>query len=118
EAGQLGHGCNRQGGPRLTGVGGDEGERREVEHHVVDELHVLAGHLDARPGHAGAHEDRDVELAALGVDGVEAPVVDRHLRNAAGRAGRHRLDAVRLVVIYHLADVLTAHLSTYGHGWD
>ena len=44
----------------------------------------------ARPGHARAHVDRDVELDALGVDREELLVVDRHLRvePARERAGR------------------------------
>ena len=81
--------------PRLAAVAGDERELGEVVHDFVDELDVLAGHLaDARPGHARAHEDRDVELAALRVERVELLVVDRHLREAAGRERSHRADAV------------------------
>ena len=80
----LEHQLHGQVGPRLAAVAGDEAQLGEEPADLVDQLHVLARHRHPRTRHADAHEDRDVELDALGVDRVDPLVVDRHLRVAAG----------------------------------
>ncbi len=77
--GPLEHELYRQVGPRLAPVPGHEDEIGEVIHHLVDQLDVLRGELQPWPGHAGADEYRDVQLNALGVDGIHLFVVDRDL---------------------------------------
>ena len=97
---------------------GHEHQVGEVVHHLVDELDVLAGRLEARPRDPGTAEDRDAQLNALGVDRVHLLVVDRHLREGAGREAPDRTHAVRLVLGDQTPDALHAVVRVDGGRGD
>ena len=86
----------------------DELELGEEPADLVDPLDVLRRHRQARPGHAAADADRDVELDRLRVDRVEALVVDRHLRAQPRRERGQRLDAEAVVQRDDLAHLVHA----------
>src|SRR5262245_8897672 len=107
-----------QVGPGLAAVAHHEPELREAPADLVAELDGLPEHRDARAPHADADEDRKVELHALGVDRVEALVVDRHLRGAASGEGAHRLDADLLVHALEVAQRRDALVGVDPAGGD
>ncbi len=109
----LEHELDDQVVPRLTPVAGHEGELGEVVHHLVDALDELWAHRQAGAGHAGAHEDRDVELTARRVDRVVQRAVDRDLGRAAHREGADGLD---VPLVLETADL--AHLAHHVVGID
>ena len=87
QVGPLEQQLDAQVGPRIAAVTHDDAEFREEPGDFVEQAGVLALVGHARTGHADQHVDRDVELDALGVDGVEALVVDRRLRVCKARRG-------------------------------
>ena len=59
---------------------------------MVDSFDVLAHHGNPRPGNSDTAEDRNVEFNTLGVDRVEALVVNGNLWNTTGREGSDGFD--------------------------
>jgi hypothetical protein len=75
---------------------------REEPADLVDAVDRLAGHRDAGTGDADTAADRQVELHALGINRIEALVIDRHLRKtstlnmySAGKSNDSRLSRSR-----------------------